>query len=100
MSDDGAIFHAAFAQRGAIALFATELRRAVRERIATEEFEATLAAHERAGVVRIVTKSAPDPHLADADLRIVALERDDADLAIEETWRAWLTEFLRAHRCT
>jgi hypothetical protein len=100
MNDDGAAFEAAFAERGATALFATELRRAVRARVDAARFEHVLADRERAGAVRVVAKSAPDPHLADADLRIVALARDGADDAIEDAWRAWLGEFLRSHRCT
>jgi hypothetical protein len=65
-----------------------------------EELEAT-------GRVLIREQYCADPHLEGADLRIVALIRDEGDADpqskaiadIEATWNRWLGEYLANHRC-
>ena len=64
------------------------------------EFAAALRHLEEAGEIIIVTKPAPDVHLNDADLRIVARVAPDASEAVEAAWRDFLREFLASHRCS
>jgi hypothetical protein len=65
-----------------------------------EEFAAALARLVERGEIIVVTKPAPDVHLADADLRIAARVAPQAEDAIESTWRSWLRDFLASHRCS
>ncbi len=90
----------AFAGSGAGALFVTELQHATAASLDGPALATGLARLTEGGTLVMVTKTAPDPHLADADLRIVAPAGEGAIDAIEQTWRAWLREFLASHRCT
>jgi hypothetical protein len=73
------------------------------------EVEEALAAMERDGTLLVRAKACADPHLAEADLRLVAsIEHSPCDcedstgaavIAIEKTWQRWLTEYLADHRC-
>jgi hypothetical protein len=96
-----------FERRNAGALFVTELQSGVGP-AASPEFDAALDRLARRGEIVIVTKSAPDPHLADVDLRIAApvasgRPRPEAEssavAATEAAWRDWLRDFLSTHRC-
>lgn len=96
-----------FERRNAGALFVTELQFGVGP-AEPSQFDAALERLAERGEIVIVTKSAPDPHLADADLRIAApidagRPRPEAEssalAATEAAWRDWLRDFLSTHRC-
>lgn len=89
-----------FARRSASALFVTEVQYGIAPQRDPAEFAAALQRLVERGEFIIVTKPAPDIHLADADLRIVAPAAPDAEVAIEATWRGWLRDFLSTHRCS
>ncbi len=89
-----------FGRRSAAALFVTELQYGIVPRREPEEFAAALARLVERGELIIVTKPAPDVHLADADLRIAARVAPHAEAAIEAAWHAWLRDFLSSHRCS
>ena len=95
-----AVILRAFARSEAEALFVTELQHATAASLDGTALATGLARLIERGTLVMVTKAAPDPHLADVDLRIVAPAGAGAIDAIEQTWRAWLREFLASHRCT
>jgi hypothetical protein len=90
----------AFADRDAQALFVTELQFATAAVLTRSDLDAVLSRMAADGSLIVVQKPAPDPHLAGTDLRIVAPASARAAGVIEDTWRAWLREFLSSHRCT
>ncbi len=71
------------------------------------EADRALAELEAEGAVMTRDNFCADPHLAGADLRVVALiesrDGDDAQLsairAVDEAWNKWLSEYLANHRC-
>ena len=71
------------------------------------ETDRALAELEAEGAVLTRDNFCADPHLAGADLRVVALVEsrsgDDAQLSairvIDEAWNKWLSEYLANHRC-
>jgi hypothetical protein len=81
------------------ALFVTELA----ARVSSPELEPALAELESARSVVVSRFPAPDPHLEDLDLRIVALIPESGDAAAVEAsaslWADWLRQFLANHRC-
>ena len=85
---------------GANALFATEVQAAIAPAIPPATFDVALAQLVCDRRVVVVTNAAPDPHLADVDLRIVAPATPAAAAAIEAAWRDFLREFLSSHRCS
>jgi hypothetical protein len=89
-----------FERRAAAALFVTEVQYGIAPRREPAEFSAALARLVERGELIIVTKPAPDIHLADADLRIAARVAPNAEEAVETAWRAWLRDFLASHRCS
>jgi hypothetical protein len=89
-----------FERRSAAALFVTEVQYGIAPQRDPAEFAAALQRLVDRGEIIIVTKPAPDIHLADADLRIAARVAPDADVAIESTWHGWLRDFLASHRCS
>lgn len=89
-----------FERRSARALFVTEVQYGIVPQRDPAEFAAALRHLEETGEIVIVTKPAPDVHLSDADLRIVARVAPDASEAVEATWRDFLREFLASHRCS
>lgn len=89
-----------FERRSAPALFVTEVQYGIAPRRDPAEFAAALQRLVERGEIIIVTKPAPDIHLADADLRIAARVAPDADAAIESAWHNWLRDFLASHRCS
>jgi hypothetical protein len=89
-----------FEQRSARALFVTELQYGIVPQPDPTEFAAALQRLVDRGEIIIVSKPAPDIHLADADLRIAAPVTADAGTAIETTWQRWLSDFLSTHRCS
>ena len=89
-----------FERRSAAALFVTEVQYGIAPQREPEEFAAALQRLVERGEIIIVTKPAPDVHLADADLRIVARVAPGAEEAIESTWHSWLRDFLASHRCS
>jgi hypothetical protein len=89
-----------FERRSAAALFVTEVQYGIAPQRDPVDFDAALARLVERGEIIIVTKSSPDVHLADADLRIVARPAPDAGNAIEATWNGWLRDFLSTHRCS
>ena len=73
------------------------------------ELDASLRRLEAGGQVLVQHHPAPDPHLEEADLRVVSTvtpgePRTDAEAraldAGNTVWNAWLREFLASHRCT
>ncbi|MBO0689214.1 MAG: hypothetical protein J2P40_06560 [Candidatus Dormibacteraeota bacterium] len=73
------------------------------------ELDASLRRLEAEGQVLVQDHPAPDPHLEEADLRVVSAvapgePRPDAEAraldAGNTVWNAWLREFLASHRCT
>ena len=89
-----------FARRSAAALFVTEVQYGIAPQREPAEFDAALERLVERGEIIIVTKPAPDIHLADADLRIAARVAPDAERAIEAAWHGWLRDFLSQHRCS
>lgn len=88
-----------FGRRAASALFVTELRAALGSAWDAGGIDAALGRLAASGALVVEAKSVPDPHLADADLRIAAPAGDGARAAIDALWRDWLREFLGSHRC-
>ena len=95
--------------RSGKALFAPEMHASLgRLNVATADIERALSQLEAEGAVVVRDHYCADPHVAGADLRIVALveegEGGDAQEralhGIEQTWRQWLGEFFANHRCT
>ena len=98
----------ALSSRAKKARFVTELAATVgRSHIGKEQMEEALAELQAEGAVMIHANFCADPHLADVDLRVVALvdslDGEDAQLsairAIDSTWNKWLGEYLANHRC-
>ena len=90
------------------ALFATELLAGLRRfSVGKDEMDRALVELEADGVVVLRDNFCADPHLAEVDLRVVALL--DLDLAgeahaaalgeIDLAWNKWLGEYLANHRC-
>ncbi len=98
------------------ALFVTELTAALRKAHGTSasDVERTFAALEADWTVVIRDHYCADPHLEDADLRVVALVEysvgacaqggEDAQMQaireIEAIWHEWLAEYMANHRCS
>jgi hypothetical protein len=89
-----------FERRAATAMFVTEVQYGIAPQRDPDEFAAALQHLVERGELIIVTKPAPDVHLADADLRIVARPAPGASEAVEAAWRDFLREFLSSHRCS
>jgi hypothetical protein len=89
-----------FERRSEPALFVTEVQYGISPQRDPAEFAAALERLVERGEIIIVTKPAPDIHLADADLRIVTRPAPDAEVAIEAAWNGWLRDFLSTHRCS
>ena len=89
-----------FERRSVTALFVTEVQYGIAPRREPDEFAAALQRLVDAGQLIVVTKPAPDVHLSDADLRIVARIAPDTSEAVESAWRDFLREFLSSHRCS
>jgi hypothetical protein len=89
-----------FERRSVAALFVTEVQYGIEPQREPVEFAAALGRLVQRGEIVIVTKPAPDVHLADADLRIAALSVPDAGAAIEAAWQSWLRDFFASHRCS
>jgi hypothetical protein len=78
-----------------------------RFRITAAETDRALTELESEGALMIRDNFCADPHLAGADLRVVALvesrDGDDAQMSairvIDEAWNKWLSEYLANHRC-
>ena len=90
------------------ARFMTEVYAALeRFKITAADTDRALAELEGQGAIMMRANFCADPHLAGADLRVVALVEsrggEDAQLsaihAIDETWNKWLSEYLANHRC-
>jgi hypothetical protein len=90
------------------ARFATELVAGLRRfNVSKEEMDRALA--ELEGERRVVLRDhfCADPHLAEVDLRVIALvdssRGDEAHAAalqqIDLAWNKWLGEYLANHRC-
>jgi hypothetical protein len=89
-----------FERRSKTALFVTEVQYGIAPQREPAEFAAALQHLVQTGEIIIVTKPAPDVHLNDADLRIVARMTPDTSEAVESAWRDFLREFLASHRCS
>jgi len=98
---------AVFRRQRVPALFVSELAHALQARDGPA-LDAQLEHLTAAGTILIADHGAPDPHLAETDLRIVApvaadRPRPDAEAAAadaaESLWNTWLAGFLRSHRC-
>lgn len=94
--------------RGKKARFATELVALLRRfNIGKDEMEQALAELQAEGLVIVRDNFCADPHLAEVDLRVIALietgRGDDAHVAalheIDQAWNKWLGEYLANHRC-
>jgi len=93
---------------GKKARFATELLAGLRRfNFGKAEMDQALGELEAEGVVVLRDHFCADPHLAEVDLRIIALiEPALADQAhgaalqeIDLAWNKWLGEYLANHRC-
>jgi hypothetical protein len=89
-----------FERRAASALFVTEVQYGIAPQRDPAEFAAALQHLVETGDLIIVSKPAPDVHLSDTDLRIVARAVPGANDAVEAAWRDFLREFLSSHRCS
>jgi hypothetical protein len=94
--------------RGKKALFATELLAGLRRyNLGKEIMDQALVELEADGVVVVRDHFCADPHLAEVDLRVVALlkpaslevARAEALREIDRAWNEWLGEYLANHRC-
>jgi len=94
--------------RGKKALFATELLAGLRRyNFDKSAMDKALVELESENVVVLRDHFCADPHLAEADLRVIALvDRalgDQAHIAalheIDLAWNKWLGEYLANHRC-
>ena len=94
--------------RGKKARFATEVLAGLRRsNIGKTEMDQALGELEAEGVVVLRNHFCADPHLAEVDLRVVALVEpalgDQAHAAvlreIDLAWNKWLGEYLANHRC-
>ncbi len=90
------------------ARFVTELHAALgRLQIGAADADRALVQLEADGVVMVREHFCADPHLAEVDLRVVALVEGsagedpqmDAIRRIDATWNKWLNEYLANHRC-
>lgn len=90
------------------ARFMTEVYAALtRYEIDKADVDLALAELEAKGEVMIRNHFCADPHLADVDLRVVALVESidgtdpqvSAIRIIDEAWNKWLSEYLANHRC-
>ena len=95
-------------QRAKRARFMTEVTAALRRfNIGKDEMEQALSELQAEGVVIVRDNFCADPHLANVDLRVVALVDEaagkDAQVTalheIDLTWNKWLGEYLGNHRC-
>jgi hypothetical protein len=90
-------------------LFVGDVVDALRRRnsLTPPEVEHAIRALAERGKVLVRDHVSGDPHLDDADLRVVGLLNDvrqgdataEAVAAVEATWMEWLAEFLSNHRC-
>ena len=94
--------------RGKKSYFATELLAGLRRfHIGKNEMDQALSELQTEGVVIVRDNFCADPHLAEVDLRVIAVidtgRGDDAHVAalheIELAWNKWLGEYLVNHRC-
>jgi len=94
--------------RGKKALFATELLAGLRRfNLGKVEMDQALVELETEGSVVLRDHFCADPHLAEVDLRVIALlepaRNDQAHVAalheIDLAWDKWLGEYLANHRC-
>jgi len=94
--------------RGSKARFATEILAGLRRfNIAKAEMDQAYGELEAEGVVVLRDHFCADPHLAEVDLRIIALIEpalgDQAHAGalqeIDLAWNKWLGEYLANHRC-
>jgi len=94
--------------RGKKARFATELLAGLRRsNIGRAEMDQALGELEAEGAVVLRNHFCADPHLAEVDLRVVALiESAHGDQAhavalqeIDLAWSKWLGDYLANHRC-
>lgn len=90
------------------ARFMTEVSAALRRKnFGSEEIERAVAHLETEGVLMMRDHFCADPHLADVDLRIVALvdsmASSDPQISaireIDQAWDRWLASYLANHRC-
>lgn len=93
---------------GKKARFATELVAGLRRfNVGKDEMDRALAELEGEGTVVVRDHFCADPHLAEVDLRVIALvdssRGDEAHAAalqlIDLAWNKWLGEYLANHRC-
>ena len=93
---------------GKKARFATELVAGLRRfNVGKDEMDRALAELEAEGTVVLRDHFCADPHLAEVDLRVIALvdisRGDEAHAAalqqIDIAWNKWLGEYLANHRC-
>jgi hypothetical protein len=97
-----------FTRGGKKALFATEVLAGLRRfNLGKDELDRTLAELQAEGALVLRDNFCADPHLAEVDLRVIALldagAGDDSHRAalheIDLAWNRWLGEFLANHRC-
>jgi len=93
---------------GKKARFATELLAGLRRfNVGKDEMDRALAELEAEVAVVVRDHFCADPHLAEVDLRVIALidsrRGDDGHVAalheIDLAWNKWLGEYLANHRC-
>jgi hypothetical protein len=94
--------------RGKKALFATELLAGLRRyNLGKDAMDQALGELEAEDAVVLRDHFCADPHLAEVDLRVIALIEptlgDQAHGAalqeIDQAWNKWLGEYLANHRC-
>lgn len=93
-------------QRKGKACFVSELVASLRRSsISKEGLDQAIVALSTEGLVVVRDNFCADPHLAEVDLRVVALIEEGTDgyaAALHEidlAWNKWLGEFLANHRC-
>jgi hypothetical protein len=86
-------------RRPTLAAFVTEVQAGVQ----TSDLETSLRQLVESDRVLVLTEPAPDPHLEQFDLRVVAIiPEGDRGVALEAAravWGGWVRQFLANHRC-
>lgn len=95
-------------KRGRKAQFVSEVLFFIgRKGIAATDLNRVMRELEDQGVILVRDHFCADPHLADADLRVVGLVEQSTDFDgtsqavqnIEAVWQDWLASYLANHRC-
>src|SRR4051794_8456438 len=91
-------------RRQPTAAFVSEVTSVMRPSPSPNDVDGALGVLQQQARVLVADHAAPDVHLENLDLRVVALIPDPAgervaSEAAESIWESWLRAFLATHRC-